>query len=85
MNGVGRIDETITLDQLAVGDSGRITNVMSDNCLLRNKLLSMGVVEGVSVSVAHVAPFGDPINIRVLGSTLSLRRSEASAVTVANK
>jgi Fe2+ transport system protein FeoA len=40
----------------------------------------MGVIEGVAVEVVRVAPFGDPIEIRVQGYHLSLRKAEAAFV-----
>ncbi len=44
--------------------------------------MRMGVVEGVRVTVVRRAPAGDPIEIRVHGYALSLRRDEARGVEV---
>lgn len=50
---------------------------------LVRRLLEMGFLEGSRVEVLHVAPFGgDPIAVRVRGSIVALRRSEANAVEV---
>jgi len=46
------------------------------------RLMQMGVVEGVRVTVVRRAPAGDPIEIRVHGYALSLRRDEARGVEV---
>lgn len=46
------------------------------------RLMQMGVVEGVRVTVVRRAPAGDPIEIRVHGYALSLRRDEARGVAV---
>jgi len=43
----------------------------------------MGIVSGTVVEVAAVAPLGDPVTIKALGYSLSLRLSEASGVEVA--
>jgi ferrous iron transport protein A len=48
----------------------------------RRKLLSMGLTPGAELSVTRVAPMGDPVEIRVRGFALSLRRDEAAALSV---
>ena len=57
---------------LAVNGAGRVTR----------RLLEMGVIPGVTVQVIKMAPFGDPIEIRVRGYSLAMRRSEADAIEV---
>lgn len=53
------------------------------NAGLLRRLAEMGLVVGSKVEVLHEAPFGgDPIAIRVRGTTLALRRSEANFVQV---
>ena len=49
----------------------------------RQALLEMGVVPGATVSVVKFAPFGDPIQVRVKGYSLAMRRSEAEMIEVA--
>ncbi len=44
--------------------------------------MEMGVVPGVSVRVIKSAPFGDPLEIRVRGYHLAMRRSEADTIEV---
>ena len=46
------------------------------------RLMEMGVVPGVSVKMIKSAPFGDPIEVRVRGYHLAMRRSEADAIEV---
>ena len=46
------------------------------------KLLEMGCTPGEEVTLEKVAPFGDPIAVRVAGYTLSLRLSEAATVKI---
>lgn len=46
------------------------------------RLMQMGVVEGMEVEVLRYAPAGDPIEVRVLGYALSLRGTEAANVLV---
>ena len=42
----------------------------------------MGVIPGVGVSVVKAAPFGDPIEIRVRGYSLAMRKNEADSIEV---
>lgn len=65
-----------------IGATGVVTAVETVNPLLRNKLLSMGIVRGTLVEVVQIAPLGDPISIKVRGFILSLRRQEARAIRI---
>jgi Fe2+ transport system protein FeoA len=42
----------------------------------------LGVLPGVTITLVRAAPFGDPLEIHVLGYNLTLRRSEAEHVIV---
>ena len=46
------------------------------------RLLEMGLTVGVQCEVVRYAPLGDPIDIKVRGYHLSLRKSEAAGVRV---
>lgn len=48
----------------------------------RRRLLEMGLIPGTEVKVVNVAPFGDPLEIEVRQSRLSIRRLEARLVEV---
>ncbi|HVJ15929.1 MAG TPA: FeoA family protein [Polyangiaceae bacterium] len=48
----------------------------------RRRLMELGLVPGTRVQVMGVAPLGDPIELLVRGSSLSIRRAEASAIEV---
>lgn len=74
--------EPRTLDTLERGGRGIVTSVSSSNVAVRNKLLSMGIVAGTMIELAAVAPLGDPVTIKALGYSLSLRVSEAKEVQV---
>lgn len=47
------------------------------------RLMEMGLVHGTEVEVVKVAPLGDPMQIRLLGYHLSIRKSEAGRVGIA--
>ena len=71
-----------TLNDLKKGETAVVDQVSCTNKTLSSKLLSMGIVHGTLIKVIGVAPLGDPIEIRALGYTLSLRRSEAQGVSI---
>ena len=49
---------------------------------IRQRLLELGVTPGATVEVIRFAPLGDPMEVRVRGYHLSLRRREAEAIWV---
>ena len=71
-----------TLKHLKVGESAVVRGIRSSNDALRNRLLSLGLVEGREVVVTTMAPLGGAIGISLLGFSLALRLSEAEAVSV---
>jgi len=48
----------------------------------RRRILDMGVVPSAEVVVERVAPLGDPIEIKIKGYHLSLRKDEAAQIYV---
>ena len=71
-----------TLNELKVGDQGRIIRIGGDSEGLKRRLLDMGVIPGNIVKVEKVAPLGDPIDIFVKNYHLSLRKNEAAQIVV---
>jgi len=48
----------------------------------RGRLLEMGLLVGTSVQLVRFAPMGDPVEIKVRGYHLTLRRQEAEQIWV---
>jgi len=71
----------LTLNDLRPAQCGRICEVKGAGAL-RRRLLDMGVVPGAEIEVVRIAPLGDPVEYRLRGYRLSLRRSEATLVMV---
>lgn len=72
----------ITLRDMRSGDQGRVKGYDATAPAYRRKLLSMGLTPGVEFRVVRVAPLGDPVELRVRGASVSLRKDEASALLV---
>ena len=48
----------------------------------RSRLLEMGLTKGAEVQLIRFAPLGDPIEVKVRGYHLSLRKREAAGIRV---
>lgn len=73
---------TLTLDKLPFGQEAIITKLMPESSPFRRKLLAMGITPGCKISIIRSAPMGDPLEIKMRGFHLCLRRSEAAAISV---
>jgi DtxR family Mn-dependent transcriptional regulator len=71
----------IPLHKLQAGQKGVVVRVGGKGPA-RRRMMDMGLVPGSDVEVVRVAPLGDPIEFTVKGYSLSLRKSEAKAITV---
>ena len=69
------------LDQLSVGQSAVISEISGQPSLVQ-RLYEFGLLEGETIEVLGFAPMGDPLEIRVGNTRLSLRASEAAGVLV---
>ena len=63
------------------GQRGQILALTGDPVLV-GRLMEMGVLEGDEIELIGFAPLGDPLEIRLGDSRLSLRRREAAHVEV---
>lgn len=71
-----------TISELKVGDRAKVAGFTETGRGYRRKLLTMGLTPGAEIAVARTAPMGDPVEIRVRGFSLSLRKEEAAALNV---
>lgn len=70
-----------TLDLFSVGESGIVKTVVGEGKIKR-RLFDMGITPGAQVYMRKKAPLSDPIEITVRGYELTLRKSEASCISV---
>ena len=59
---------------------GYIKSIECEDKALRNHILNMGLTPNVEVKLIKTAPMGDPLEIRVRGYELTLRKSDASKI-----
>jgi len=73
---------TIDLKNLSVGDLGKIIGFDKSGKAYRKRLLAMGLTPGTQFSVTRFAPMGDPVEIKLRGFSLTLRKDEASVLLI---
>jgi ferrous iron transport protein A len=69
------------LSEIEPGVVVRVTLVNGDERISK-RLMEMGIVPGVNIKVIKSAPFGDPIEVKILGYNLALRKNEANYIEV---
>ena len=70
----------MTLADLNIAQIATIIGFTDEDISL--KLLEMGCLPGEKIVIEKIAPLGDPIAVRVLDYTLSMRKQEATTVLV---
>jgi len=71
----------VPLGELPVGSRARVAEVRGGGKHQR-RMLDMGFVPGAGVAVIRKAPLGDPIEYRIKGTAVALRREDADTVLV---
>jgi DtxR family Mn-dependent transcriptional regulator len=79
--GAGKATIKATLRDLKPGQKGKILKVLSRGDA-NKRIVEMGMTPGSVVEVERIAPLGDPIDIKVKGYHLSLRKEEAEKIEV---
>jgi len=75
-------DKKLTLADIPPGKKAKIVRVTGP-AATNSRLMEMGVTPGTVVAVVRVAPLGDPVEVKLRGYNLSLRREEAGGIEVA--
>jgi len=71
-----------TLANAQVGDVCLVTDIAQKPVELRSRLYALGVIPGASIEILRVAPLGDPMQINVGGTLLSMRKIDAQIINV---
>ncbi|HEX6926162.1 MAG TPA: FeoA family protein [Longimicrobiaceae bacterium] len=70
-----------SLARLRPGEKGRVTQIDETRPAMK-RLMDLGITRGATIEVIRAAPLGDPIEVRLRGFMLTLRRAEAEHITV---
>jgi len=71
----------INLRKMAINQTGIIAAVKVGGELGR-RIREMGLVPGTEITIKQRAPLNDPVALRVMGGTLTLRNNEADFIEV---
>lgn len=69
------------LSSLKVGKSATVKEIKTEKSL-KNRLNYMGLTVGVKVSVVRFSPFNDPIEIKLRGFLMAIRKADADKIEV---
>ena len=69
------------LNELEIGKTAVIERVDGEGAL-RQHILDMGVIPGARMTLIRLAPLGDPMEFRIHGYVLTLRRADADQITI---
>lgn len=73
--------DSLPLSTIKIGSAATVTEIKvpPEN---RGRLLEMGLIVGTTVELVRFAPMGDPVEIKVRGYHLTLRKHEAEQIWV---
>jgi len=75
------MSQSLPLSSLAPGTAAKVTEIKVPGAS-RPRLMEMGLLVGTPVELVRFAPLGDPVEIKVRGYHLTLRRHEADQILV---
>lgn len=73
-----------TLKDVKIGEIAIVAKV-NGNGAIRRRIMDMGITKGVIITVKKLAPLGDPMEIKVRGYELSIRKADAMMVEVCHE
>ena len=72
----------MTLAEVQPNGRCRIIGAAEEHKDFQSRLYALGLHPGAEISVMHIAPLGDPLQVKVGNTLLSIRKREAQMVTV---
>lgn len=70
-----------TMRDAKIGDTVKVVRVHGEGALKR-RIMDMGITKGVEIYLRKAAPLGDPIEVRLRGYELSLRRADTELIEI---
>lgn len=74
-------ENAVTLDTMKRGQKG-VIRAVDTACPQVQRLMTLGLVEGAEIELAGAAIGGDPLEFRLFGRGISLRREQARHFSV---
>ena len=70
-----------TLRDVSIGESATVKRLHGEGATKR-RIMDMGITRGTEIKVRKLAPLGDPLELKVRGYELSLRKADAEMIEV---
>ncbi len=70
-----------TMRDAKIGDTVRVVRVHGEGALKR-RIMDMGITKGVEIYLRKAAPLGDPIEVRLRGYELTLRKADTELIEI---
>ena len=70
-----------TLKEAPIGTVVKVVKIHGEGAIKR-RIMDMGITRGTEITVRKAAPLGDPIEIKVRGYELSLRKADAEMIEI---
>ena len=70
-----------TLREVSIGETVKVKRLHGEGAVKR-RIMDMGITKGVEIKVMKIAPLGDPMELKVRGYALSIRKAEAENIEV---
>jgi len=70
-----------SLKDFVIGEKGKVVSVSGEK-KIRRRLFDMGVTPETEITLKKKAPMGDPLEVRLRGYELMLRKAEAEYITM---
>lgn len=70
-----------TLKDAKIGETVIVAGIHGDGAIKR-RIMDMGITKGAEIYIRKVAPLGDPVQVKVRGYELSLRKQDAELVSI---
>lgn len=70
-----------TLKDAECGSTVKVVKLNGSGALKR-RIMDMGITKGTAISVRKLAPLGDPMELRIRGYELSLRKCDAELIEI---
>ncbi|NLW52531.1 MAG: ferrous iron transport protein A [Tissierellia bacterium] len=71
-----------TLDQVSIGDIVKVVKIHGTS-LIKRRIMDMGITKNTTIEIIKFAPLGDPIEMKVRGYGLSIRKNDAKNIEIA--
>lgn len=70
-----------TMRDAKIGDTVKVVRVHGEGALKR-RIMDMGITKGVEIFLRKAAPLGDPIEVRLRGYELTLRKADTELIEI---